>query len=69
MMADEVEQADGGWKLCSVAPPWYPLRERKVLLVALVGGRAGNMATLQSQACFLATATTTITLILEVPVP
>lgn len=69
-MADELEQAGGGWKPCSVAPQWYLPRERKVLLIALVGGSAGNMATLQSQACFGATTATTITVILKGdPVP
>ncbi len=62
--------ASGSWRPCSVAPQWYLWRERKVLLVALVGGSAGNMATLQSHACFLGTAATTITLILKRdPVP
>lgn len=61
MMANEVEQTGGGWKPCSMAPPWYLSRERKVLLIALVGGSARNMATLQSQACVLATTATTIT--------
>lgn len=70
LMADELEQAGGGWKLSSVAPQWYLSRERKVLLIALIGGSAGNMAALQSQACFQATTATTITLILKGdPVP
>lgn len=53
--------------------PWRCLsreRERKVVLVALMGDSAGNMAVLQSQACFKATTSTTITLILKGdPVP
>lgn len=69
MMADEVEQAGRGWRICSVAPLWCLSRDRKVLLVASVGGSAENMSTLQSQACFLATAAASITLILEDPVP
>lgn len=41
-----------------------------MLVIALVGGNAGNMATLQSQACLLVTTATTIALILkEDPVP
>lgn len=51
---------------------WYlgGICRGKVLLIALVGGNAGNMATLQSQACLFATTATTIALILKGdPVP
>lgn len=56
------------WRQRSSVAPWRCLsreRERKVVLVALMGDSAGNMAVLQSQACFKATTSTTITLILK----